>query len=51
MSYRSHKTDLSTGLNPNRGVHGVCRYYKTDELTADPQKRAQMKAADINSPF
>ena len=51
MSYRSCKTDLSTGLNPHRGVHSVCRYYKTDESTVDPQKRARMKAADIDSPF
>ena len=35
-SYRSHKTDLSTGLNPHRGVHSVCRYYKTDKSTVDP---------------
>ena len=40
MSYRSPKTDLSTGLNPHRGVHSVYRYYKTDESTVDPQKRA-----------
>ena len=51
MSYRSCKTDLSTGLNPHRGVHSVCRYYKTNESMVGPQKRAQMKATDIDSAF
>ena len=35
-SYRPYKTDLSTGLNPHKGVHSVCRYYRTDESTVDP---------------
>ena len=50
-SYRSHKTDLSSGLNPQRGVYSMCRYYKTDESTVDPCKRAHMKATEIDSAF
>ena len=35
-SYRSCKTDLSTALNPHRGVYSLWRYYKTDKSTVDP---------------
>ena len=50
-SYRLCKTDLSTGLNPQRGVCSVHRFYKTDESMVDPCKRAHMKATEIDSAF